>query len=133
MLRPGLMPLLRRCGRLAALPVVLALLAVTAFGPGVMPARAADGSFTIVLCTDEGRVEVDAATLLAGQPASPRAKADPCAWAAAHAGPFLMPAGAFVAVSVVLPSPHYVAHPGPTWHVSPAPLPFAARGPPPTV
>lgn len=54
--------------------------------PATMPARAADGSFTLVLCTAEGPVTlaIDPAT---GAPAqeSPSGTADSCDWACGHA------------------------------------------------
>lgn len=57
-------------------------LMLSLLSPAVMPAQAADGTFTLVLCTGDGPVEmqIDLAT---GQPVhkSPADRSDRCAWA----------------------------------------------------
>ncbi len=83
------MTCLRRRDMRLALILSFAVILASIFGPGIMPARMADGTFTIILCTDRGLVEVDAAAPDPAHPAEHAAKGGPCAWAAAHPGPTL--------------------------------------------
>ncbi len=76
---------LRRGSFWVAVTLTFTVALASVFGQGVMPSRASDGTFTIVLCTDGGLIEVDAATLDPAHPADNGRTPDPCAWAAAHA------------------------------------------------
>lgn len=87
--RPARHPtvLRRLAAALVLVPVLLAVLLAALIPAGLMPARAADGALTLVLCTPEGPVTlaVDPAT---GEPVQPSAP-DRCAWAMAHAAAVL--------------------------------------------
>lgn len=75
---------------------------------GLMPARGADGSIILVICTADGMVETafDPVTMMPVDDGNQDEPAqDPCAWAHAHASATLVPLTA-LAPHTLAPQPH---------------------------
>lgn len=74
-----------RLRTLALWAMLSPFLMLSLLSPAVMPAQAADGTFTLVLCTGDGPVEMQL-DLATGQPVhkSPSDRSDRCAWACAR-------------------------------------------------
>jgi hypothetical protein len=113
---------------LARLALVVPFLALALIPQSYMPDRAAAGGMVLILCTDEGAVEIaiDPAT---GAPVQKQKAGDPCIWSLAGAAGLLPQA-----VALPLPQPGVLRDLAATetdlWRPAHDPLGVLARGPP---
>lgn len=118
--------------RLTGLVLVVPFMLLSLLAPGYMPQRSADGALTLVICSDQGAVElrVDPAT---GEPLSQQAPEDDrCHWAQAGMAALITatPAVALPPATLVPLTP---TAPDDLWRPAFDPRGLFARGPPATV